>query len=47
MARMKEDDRATREALWRGRAHGQLALREEPSRALQGGGWACTSVEAG
>jgi hypothetical protein len=47
MACMKEEDSATREALWRGRAHGQLALREEPSRALQGGGWARNTDEAG
>jgi hypothetical protein len=47
MACMKEDDSATREALWCGRAPGQPALREEPNRALQGGGWARTTVEAG
>jgi len=47
MACMKEDDRATREALGCGCAHSQPALREEPSRALQGGGWARTTDEAG
>ena len=30
-----------------GCAHSQPALREEPSRARQGGGWARTTVEAG
>jgi len=47
MACMKEEDSATREALWCGGAYRQLALREEPSRALQGGGGACSTDEAG
>jgi hypothetical protein len=47
MACMKEDDGATREALWCGCAHGQPALREEPSRALQGGGWARKTDDVG
>ena len=47
MACMKEDDRATREALWCGCAHSQPAFREELSRAPQGGGWARTTGEAG
>lgn len=47
MACMKEEDSATREALWCGCAHSQLALREELSRAPQGGGGARTTDEAG
>jgi len=47
MACMKEDDSATREALWCGCARSQPALCEEPSRALQGGGWARSTDEAG
>ena len=47
MACMKEDGRATREALRCGCAHSQLALREEPSRARQGGGGARSTEEAG
>jgi hypothetical protein len=47
MACMKEEDSATREALWGGCAHSQPALREGPSRALQGGGWARSTDEAG
>ena len=38
---------ATRETPRCGRAHGQLALREELSRALQGGGGARTTDDAG
>jgi hypothetical protein len=47
MACTKRKTVATREALRRGRAHGQPALREQPSRALQGGGGARTTDDAG